>query len=512
MVETITGSNRSAGTSYAELLDADSHPVRDILRAESPLEPGPTIVPAEVYYSREVHEQEIEKIWKKTWQLACHIDEIKNVGDYVVYDIANLSFLVVKTSEDEVKAFYNQCLHRGRQLCDQDGKNAHTFRCSFHGWSWNLNGSLNEIPCQWDFPSVEPDQYALPEVRVDHWGGFVFINPDPDAQPLAEYLGNLSEHFTLLPFEERYKAAHVAKILRCNWKVAQEAFMEAYHTIATHPTILDVLGDANTKYDVFGNYSRAISPQQVPSPHILPYTPDAEARLYTRWKHPFSGFIYERAAEDRVRVIDRQGQSSLFHADGAWISGPQTHVDPNMCNWVGGKQLPDSEELPLERTREPAAGETKRAITAAPLREALRDTLGDTVEMISDAELVDAIYFSVFPNFHPWGSFNPIFYRFRPNGDNPEECIHECWYMLPSPKGESRPDPAPIHWLGADDDYTDAPELGMLAKVFNQDVHNMPKVQKGLKAMKNPQVIFADYGESKIRHFHKLYREHMDRE
>lgn len=511
MVETVTGTNRSAGTPYSELLDADSHPVRDILRAESPMAPGPTRVRAEVYYSRAVHEQEIEKIWKRTWQLACHEDEIRGVGDYMVYDIATLSFLVVRTSEEEIKAFHNVCLHRGRQLCDQAGKSARVFRCPFHGWSWKTDGSLNQVPCQWDFPTVTGDKYSLPEVQVGRWGGFVFINPDPQAQPLADYLGDLSEHFTLLPFEKRYKAVHVAKVLRCNWKVAQEAFMEAYHVIATHPTILDVLGDANSKYDVFGNYSRAISPMEVESPHIKPYTPDPEARLYTRWKHPLSGFVYERAGEDRVRVIDHGGAVSLFRADGSWIEGPLTHVDPNMCNWVGGKLLPGTEDLPLERVR-PGPGENRRALAAAPLREELRPVLGDAVEGISDAELLDSIYFTVFPNWHPWGSFNSIFYRFSPHGDNPEECVHECWYMMPSPGGENRPDPVPVQWLGADDDYTDAPELGTLAKVFNQDVHNLPKVQKGLKALKDPEIIFADYEESKIRHFYTLYNEWMSRE
>jgi phenylpropionate dioxygenase-like ring-hydroxylating dioxygenase large terminal subunit len=512
MVETVTGTNRSAGTSYLELLDADTHPVRDILRAESPMEPGPTIVPAEIYYSRAVHEQEIEKIWKKTWQLACHQDEMRNVGDYVVYDIATLSFLIVKTAEDEYAAYYNQCLHRGRQLCDQDGKSAKLFRCTFHGWAWNLDGSLNEIPCQWDFPSIEEEKYALPGVKLDRWGGFIFINADPDAEPLADYLGDLADHFTLLPFEKRYKAVHVAKTLKCNWKLAQEAFMEAYHTVATHPTILDVLGDANSKYDVFGNYSRAISPGQVESPHIRPYTPDDEARMYTRWKHPLSGFLYELGYDGLVHVTRHDGEISKFNSDGSWVEGKITHCDPNMCNWVGGEQLPDSADMPLERTREPGPGETKRSIAAEAQREALKPMLGDLMDEVSDAELVDVFYFSVFPNFHPWGSFNPIFYRFSPNGDNPEECVHECWYMVPSPDGENRPDPAPIHRLDADADYTEAPELGMLAKVFNQDVHNLPKVQKGLKGMKNPEVIFADYGESKIRHWHKMYKQWMEKD
>jgi phenylpropionate dioxygenase-like ring-hydroxylating dioxygenase large terminal subunit len=509
MVETVTGTDRSAGTPYSELLDADSHPVRDILRAESPMPPGPTRVSAEVYYSREIHELEKERLWKKTWQLACHEDEIRNVGDYVVYDISSLSFLVVKSADNEYRAFYNQCLHRGRQLCDGDGRAARHFRCAFHGWSWNLDGSLNEVPCQWDFPTVTPDDYSLPEVQVGRWGGFVFINADPDAPPLDEYLGNLSDHFTLLPFEKRFKAVHVAKVLRCNWKIAQEAFMEAYHVIATHPTILDVIGDANSKYDIFGNYSRAISPQEVESPHIRPYTPDPEARMYTRWKHPLSGFLYERGGDDLVMVTDRNGDISRFHADGTWIDGPLTHVDPNMCNWVGGKLLPDTEAMPLQRVRDVPEGLNQRAAAAAPVREELRQVLGDHADNISDAELLDAIYFSVFPNFHPWGSFNPIFYRFRPHGDTPDECIHECWYMLPSPDGENRPDPAPVHWLDADADYCDAPELGMLAKVFNQDVHNLPQVHKGLQGMRDQEVIFANYGESKIRHFHELYQQYM---
>jgi hypothetical protein len=80
-------------------------------------------------------------------------------------------------------------------------------------------------------------------------------------------------------------------------------------------------------------------------------------------------------------------------------------------------------------------------------------------------------------------------------------------YFAPVKEGERRPPAAPIHWLGPDDDWVDAPELGMLAKVFNQDVYNLPRVQKGLRAMKQPRVIFADYGETKLRHFHALLEE-----
>ncbi|MBW2401731.1 MAG: aromatic ring-hydroxylating dioxygenase subunit alpha [Deltaproteobacteria bacterium] len=506
MTETTTGSNRSAGINYLKLLDEDSHPVRDIMRVESPIAPGPTRVPVERYFSKEFHDIEVEKLWKRVWQMACHQDDIPDVGDYLAYSIAHLNFLIVRSGPDEIKAYHNACPHRGRLLRESRGKRAKVLRCAFHGWAWNLDGSINEIPCRWDFPYLKDEEVSLHEVKVGRWSGFVFINPDPDAEPLEDYLGNLSDQFTLLPYEQRYKSAHVAKLLRCNWKVAQEAFSEAYHVVATHPQIMGGIGDANTKYDVFGNYSRAMSGNGTPSPHIAknPPAPLEGALLYKKLRHPLSGHIYERRDDGLVCVTDHDGHISIFKEDATWIEGPITQADPNMCDWIGGKQLPMADSVPGPGNGELPPGKNLREVMAAPAREALRKTLGDQVDNISDAELLDSIYLTVFPNFHPWGSFNQIVYRFRPYGDNPDQCIQECMYFSPAPPGKPRPPAAPIHWLGFDDDWVEAPELGMLAKVFNQDVYNMPHVQAGLKAMVQPFVMFADYGETKPRHFHEL--------
>ncbi|MEM1435994.1 MAG: Rieske 2Fe-2S domain-containing protein [Pseudomonadota bacterium] len=505
MVETVTGTDRSSGISYQELLDEDSHPVPEIMRMQSPLPPGPTRVPASQYFDPAFHQLEVERLWKRVWQMACHEDDIPEVGDYEIYEIAHLSFLIVRTAENTFKAFHNACLHRGRMLKTHGGKRAREFRCAFHGWAWHTDGRLKEVPCHWDFPTVTESEYSLPEVKLGRWGGFIFINPNPDAEPLEDFLGNLSDQFPNLPYERRYKAAHVSKVLRCNWKIAQEAFSEAYHVIATHPTILDSIGDANSQYDVFGNYCRAMSPNYTPSPHIeREFEPLEDARMYTRLRHPLTGHIYERTEDDCVRVINQRNEVSLFNPDGSWIEGPLTHADPNMCDWIGGKQLPDAKVVPLKPPPAVPRGQNLRQVIAEPVREGFRAVLGDTMDQVSDAELLDAIYLTVFPNFHPWGSFNQIVYRFRPNGDNPEECIMECIYMAPAPKGEPRPAAAPVHKLGPDDDWVDAPELGMLAKVFNQDVVNMPEVQRGLKMLKVPEIIFANYGETKPRHFHLL--------
>ena len=100
--------------------------------------------------------------------------------------------------------------------------------------------------------------------------------------------------------------------------------------------------------------------------------------------------------------------------------------------------------------------------------------------------------------------FNPIFYRFRPDGDNPEQCLHEVLYMVPLPEGAERPAPASCTFLDLDDDYTEAPDFsGFLLKVFNQDAVNHPMVQKGIKNHPKGEIILASYQESKLRHFYQ---------
>jgi phenylpropionate dioxygenase-like ring-hydroxylating dioxygenase large terminal subunit len=501
----LTGTNRSAGIPFSVLLDRDTHPVSDILRRESPMAPGNTKVPAQAYYSKEWHDLEVEKLWSRVWQLACVEDDVPEVGDYYVYDIAHLSFLIVRTAPDQIKAYRNACLHRGRKLRECDGKGAKNLRCAFHGWSWKLDGSLKEIPCQWDFPDVDPDSYGLPEASVGVWHGLVFINPDRDALPLEEFLAGLDEHFTHLPFEKRYKAAHVAKIMPINWKACQEAFMESYHVVATHPTLMVDMGDANSRYDVYGNFSRAISPRGLESPHLANmahYERLGDARHYTRWRHPMNGHVYQRIEQGRVQVTDLDGRVSEFTEFGVWLSGPQTQADPHMCLWIGGAQTEGFESVPLMTpVQAPEGTDNLRAYMADQRRQSLKATYGDAidVEAASDAEMIDAIFYSVFPNWSPWGCFHELFYRFRPNGDNPNECIFEVMKFQPAPNG--RPAPAKLRVLGLDDDWTLATELGATVKIFQQDSLNLPHVQTGLKAQEQQEVIFASYEESKIRHF-----------
>ena len=188
------GLARSPGISYQELLDTDSRAVPEVLRLMSPQHLGSADIPIDRYTSRAWHELEVERLWSRVWQFACREEEIPRPGDFHVYEIASMSFVVMRTRSGAIKAYRNACLHRGRRLKDYDG-HCSELRCPFHGFAWALDGALQDVPARWDFPHVDDDEFRLPEARVDTWAGFVFINPDPFAEPLAAFVSDLAEQF-----------------------------------------------------------------------------------------------------------------------------------------------------------------------------------------------------------------------------------------------------------------------------------------------------------------------------
>ncbi len=442
---------RSPGPSWQDVLDQDSRPVPDFLRAESPYLNGFGDIPKDRYLSREWHEKEKACLWSRVWQFACREEQIPEVGSYIVYEIVDQSYLVTRVSEDEIKAYPNVCLHRGRLLKTYDGR-CSEFRCPYHGFAWHLDGELKHIPAEWDFPHLEArsEGMALPEVKVGTWAGFVFINPDPEAESLQDFLGEeILRHFERWDLENRYIQAHVSKIVNCNWKIANEAFSEGFHVNATHPQGMTYTGDPQSQVDIWGNTARNISPKGIPCP-LLSFVPTEEQML-----------------RDALDVRE-------------------------------GEPLP----IPFED------GETMRAALSRAGRERFRDSFGDRVDDLTDAEFLDAWVYTVFPNFMPWGAFNRIFYRFRPNGDEHESCIFEIFYLAPF-LGD-RPPPATETKLGPSDPWTDAQELEKLAMVAEQDTFNMQRVHQGLKVLRREGVLLSRYQESIVRWRQDLIQKYVE--
>jgi phenylpropionate dioxygenase-like ring-hydroxylating dioxygenase large terminal subunit len=439
---------RSPGTTYQELLDTDSHAVPDVLRLESPAPRKHNDLSIERYISRDFHDLEMEKLWSRVWQFACREEHIPNPGDYVVYEIGRHSYVVVRSHQGAIKCFVNACLHRGRMLKHYDG-NCTELRCPFHGFAWETDGRLKDIPASWDFPQIVASEFSLPEAQVASWAGFVFINPDPDAAPFGEFLGGMAAHFDRWNLADRYVQVHVIKEMRANWKIAQEAFCEAFHVNATHPQTMPYLGDTNSQVDVWDTFSRVITPGGTPSP-LLDWEPD------------------------------------------------ESDILRHMLDIREDMELPWSVE-----------GTTARKSAADSARERWRPVVGGLVDEWSDAEFIDNLDYTLFPNFHPWGAFNRIVYRFRPNGDDHRSSLMEV--MMLAPFTGERPPPADVVRLDADQPWTDASELGMLAKVFEQDTFNMERVQRGLETTRKPGVTLAGYQEAKVRWLNETLDEWLER-
>src|SRR5690606_37588168 len=133
---------------------------------------------------------------------ACRVEEIPNVGDYVVYDIVDDTILVTRSAADEISAFYNVCSHRGKRLANGCG-HARQFRCSYHAWRYNLKGENTFVldGSDWE-PPLPQQRLDLPKVRVDTWGGFVWINMDPGCEPLSDYLSPLAQLLDAFEFDK----------------------------------------------------------------------------------------------------------------------------------------------------------------------------------------------------------------------------------------------------------------------------------------------------------------------
>ncbi len=229
-------------------------------RADIPLEDlsEPLTFPVDAYTSREYAEDEAGKLWARVWQHAGRVEEIPEVGDYITYEICHDSILIVRASPDTIRAYHNVCPHRGRRLVrvpkDSNGARGNAakqrFFCGYHGWSFDLEGQNDELLDKGDWQgTLTDDRTCLTEVNVDTWGGWIFVNMDPDCVSLREYLEPAASLLDPFEFDKMRYRFRQWVVFDCNWKVALEAFMEPYHVAATHPQL--------TKYGDFYAWSKA---------------------------------------------------------------------------------------------------------------------------------------------------------------------------------------------------------------------------------------------------------------
>jgi len=420
----------------------------------------PVMLDVEPYVSRDYIEFERDRLWRKVWLQAGRLEEIPNVGDFMTYEVLDDSILIVRESADKINAFHNVCVHRGRRLVDipEGARNAtgnrSNFICGYHGWNYGLDGEARNIACMQDWQgTLTPEITRLPDVRVDTWGGWVWINMNPDCEPLRDYLepaATVLDHFELQNLRFKWRRWGV---FECNWKVAIEAFIETYHVPATHP-----------EYMRFG--------------------------IYNGWGHKeglHSSLGYDAKGENKGRIRLGSGYDAR-KATAEMVSYTMKHVDSNFSQSLLDAAMRLEHELPENATEDEVL---KHWVSSARAADAKRGVVWPVVA----PELVarSGTAWNIFPNFRLGHAVNnALCYHARPYGDDPDTCYFEVTVFELYPEGEA----PKTDWI-----YTPLGDPGW-GSVLSQDFSNMAAVQKGMKSFgfKGPRPNPKEEGAVNVLH------------
>ena len=377
----------------------------------------PDRIPKERYFDPGFFALEAERLWPRVWQMACRLEEIPAVRDFVEYEILDRSVVVVRTADDEVRAFENSCRHRGVKVIEGRGTLKSGFTCPFHGWCYGLDGANTFVSKARSFSAhnLEKGDIDLVPVRCEVWGGCAWINLDPSAPPLRDCIEPFASICDAWKVEAMRTEWWHAFRLPANWKLAQEAFLEQYHVIETHPELV------------------------IPK-RFAPKDPGS-----------FDPAVFVDAELHYLRVMS-EGMAGMVHANDVAVAERQRTIalssDPQEAMETWHRTLNDAVMV----------WHSERGSTIPDLNELVAQGIGETM-------------YYCFPHYFVLPMYSSAsVYRFRPLG--PEETVMEIWSLTRYPQGQEPKAPGPPEVWAHDDPR--------VPPIPTQDFSNLPRQQKGL--------------------------------
>ena len=407
------------------------------------------------FYTQDFMQKEWDSIWKKTWQLVCREADLKYEGSFITHEIGKESFLIVKGNDGKIRAFYNVCQHRGNKLCQIEEGELEIFSCPFHGWKWNNDGSLNsvfapELYKQFE-DGVPTEELGLPEVKLDSWGGWLWLNMDDKSISLKEWLGEYGEHLESYNFEKWELIDYQTFEWNGNWKHAVDAFNESYHFTALHPDMIEFGEGHDVPIELSGPHSRMINFNDTVSEVVKDqdtFTPLREEMMGDQKK-------------GKMADID----------EGYTGSAKDLHL-----YYIEKRR---SEEDDIEYYKD-----------------------------MNDEQLIHQYHYFFFPSavFTNKPEAANVF-RYRPHATDPNKCYYDFFILLNNPEGKELP-PRPEHkiYRGNGPGLYEEAFRGTFPPVFcnvlAQDGSNMETMQWGNKSDSFKGGILCEQ-EIRLRHFHQ---------
>jgi nitrite reductase/ring-hydroxylating ferredoxin subunit len=414
----------------------------------------PERIPVKRYYDDAFYRLECEQVWPHVWQMACRIEQIPNVGDWIEYSNLGRSVIIVRTANG-IKAYHNACRHRGVQLVKGSGNcKVKGFICPFHGWRWNMEGRNTFVYGKHLFSERQLDQadLTLPSCRIELFVGCVFINLDDNAPSLRESVGPMAAGMDAYNTDRMRAEWCYATVLPANWKTAMEAFMEGYHVMRTHPQLQQATPTLFNS--MYGNDTGGIG---------VPTDPKLSARDNVR-------------AQFRSMELLSEGMAGMCHAKDVAVAATLLDVelpeDPTQAvmNWYG---MVNHAVTQQGRARGEPTPDLNQIAVNSPLK---------AVEFI-------------FPHYFllPYMSSMSA-YRIRPLG--PESCLFEIWSLTHFPEGKEPPpvmEPVVLPY-----------DSKQFPPIPQQDYSNIPEQQRGLHAKGFEFMRLSRSIEGLISNFHRL--------
>jgi phenylpropionate dioxygenase-like ring-hydroxylating dioxygenase large terminal subunit len=367
----------------------------------------------------------------------------------------------VRASAEELKAFHNACRHRGTQLKQGCGR-AKSIQCPYHFWTWNLDGTIKSVTESSDFVpgQIAAELLSLVEVRLEVWGGFVFVTMDLDAAPLSDFLGTAADALAPYHLDDLRYTRYRTTILETNWKTAFDAFNEIYHTQAIHPQTLRFTDFTQWRHELHGPHG-----VNVPNPGIA------------------------------GRPDPRVGE--LSHGE-VLMSLMEAMQDVDLMDNVDEDVLTEAIEaiaaLPEEEPMGPVLARLRRQMAASQ---------GLDLSAFEDDEVIIGSIWSLFPNVSMAVNGSSAFIlRFRPNGWDPNSCIVDVWSLEWSAPAEEPKSIEREYYANWRDHEWDL--------ILTQDLENLPNVQRGIRS-RGFQHAICGSKETTVANFHRALNEFLDR-
>ncbi|WP_084729975.1 aromatic ring-hydroxylating oxygenase subunit alpha [Streptacidiphilus neutrinimicus] len=264
-----------------------------------------TALAARYYTDPAVATAETDRVFARSWQLVCHESDLPGPGARLSAWAAGREVLVVRTEDGGIKAHLNVCRHRGTRLVSTPEPSGKAIRCPYHGWTYRLDGSLVGAPEARQIPCLDKAQLGLFPVAAESFLGFVFVNVDGRAKPLAEQCAGLSDAVgrylgpDLVPVGKyRIHDRDSFEVQQANWKVAVDNYLEGYHVPVAHPGLMRLFDYQNyVASELRESYALFQVPlRDKPSSNVV-------ERLYQRVTSPMPGLTEADRRVWRYAVI-----------------------------------------------------------------------------------------------------------------------------------------------------------------------------------------------------------------